>query len=211
MSEVVPTETAVPWRPTADEVARLLRARTKDATGTEVGAWTSDTRPSLSEVEDLIDQAVELMQARTGTDLAEPCASGAHRLAGLLAAMLVELSYFPEQVNSDRSAYPEYKRLYDDGMNALAECIAQSGEGGRTGYGLNYYSVPVIPETTARLLGGVGGWDALLGPWGDVGADHWPEAENPANWRETLQPPREPPLPEDLPVGGLPASGEELR
>jgi hypothetical protein len=40
--------------------------------------------------------------------------------------------------------------------------------------------------------------------------DHWPEPENPANWRQPLQPPREPPLPEDLPVGDEPASGRVL-
>jgi hypothetical protein len=204
--------TTLPWAPTPDEVARLLRARTKDSSGAELGEWTTDTRPTLEEVEGLIDQAVELMAARVGDDeLPDPCAGGAHRLAGLLAAMLVELSYFPEQVNSDRSAYTEYKRLYDDGMNALAECIAQGGDSGKTGLGFNYANVPIIPETTARLLAGVGGWEGMLGPWGDIGPDHWPEPENAGNWRQPLQPPREPPLAEDLPVGELPASGEELR
>ena len=48
-----------------------------------------------------------------------------------------------------------------------------------------------------------------LGPWGDVGTDHWPEPENAANWHLLLQPPREPPEPGDLPVGELPASGED--
>jgi len=50
-----------------------------------------------------------------------------------------------------------------------------------------------------------------LGPWGDVGSDHWPEPENPANWRQPFQPPHEPPQPEDLPVGEQPASGEPWR
>jgi hypothetical protein len=194
------------WTPTPDEVARLLRARTKDANGAELGEWTDETRPTLDEVEGIIEQAIEIVAATTGRLLAEPCASGAHQVAGLLAAMLVELSYFPEQVRNDRSAYAEYKRLYDDGIAKVVECVEAGGGAASGGEGFGYHNLPVIPETTFAVYGGSG---SIYGPWGDVGSDDWPEAENPANWRQTFKPPSEPPEPGDLPVGDLPASGED--
>lgn len=196
------------WRPTSDEVARLLRARTKDSTGSELGEWTTDTRPTLEEVEGLIDEAVGIVASSTGVEIAEPCANGAQRLAALLTAALIELSYFPEQVRADRSAYPEYKRLYDDGMVKLGDCIAAGGGDGSAeiGEGYTYYSLPVVPETTARARGQLSSsWTPWPAPFGDLPGDHWPEAENAENWRLVEQPPREPPLPEDVPVGDAPS------
>ncbi len=70
--------------------------------------------------------------------------------------MLVELSYWPEQVRSDRSAYTEYERLFNAAMTALAECIAAGGGGDVTGEGYTYHSLPVVPETTERFYGGYG-------------------------------------------------------
>ena len=48
-------------------------------------------------------------------------------MIALRAAMFVELSYWPEQVNADRSAYHEYERLYTDGMEALLKSISGGG------------------------------------------------------------------------------------
>jgi hypothetical protein len=51
----------------------------------------------------------------------------------MLVCMLIELSYFPEQVRSDRSAFQGYKDLWDDdtvGFNVFREsAIACGGTG----------------------------------------------------------------------------------
>jgi hypothetical protein len=195
--------------PSASEVARLLRARTKDSTGKEVGDFTDDTRPNWHEVDDLITTAEGDVLAQTGSLLSELAAKSVRALVALRAAMLVELSYFPEQVRSDRSAYVEYKRLYDDDLAALLRSIEEGGaDGGVGGEGYTYHSLPVTPETTYAYYGraptGVGVVGAE-GPWGDLPGDDWPEAENAANWAQAHQPPHDPPLPEDLPVGQLPS------
>jgi hypothetical protein len=80
----------------------------------------------------------------------------------LLAAMLVELSYFPEQVRSDRSAFQYYKDLWDDDVagfkgliDAVAECRGGEVEPDGTGDG----AIPQDPSWSFPIdVGGMVGW-----------------------------------------------------
>lgn len=85
--------------------------------------FTTDTRPTAAEVEDVIQLAVYDVINKLDTDLPESLYGSAQTLNALLAAMLVELSYFPDQVSTNRSAYPEYKRLYDDWIARLIDAL----------------------------------------------------------------------------------------
>ena len=166
--------TQEPTHPNANEVARLLRARTKDLAGKEAADFTDDTRPTWSEVDDLIDTAEGDVLAQTGTLLSEIDTRAARALVTLRAAMLVELSYFPEQVRSDRSAYVEYKRLYDDGLQALLASIAEGGgDGAKGGEGYTYHSLPIESATTATYYA----------TWQEV-----PTPEDPATWADPFDP-----------------------
>jgi len=134
----------VTWPATPDDVAALLRARTQDNTDLEAGAWSVDTRPTLAEVERLLAMATAVVLGQTGDLTQLPCTTAedirtqAATGVALLAAMLVELSYFPEQVNSSRSAYQQYQELFwgtdsRGGMLAMtvqaaAECLAGAVE-----------------------------------------------------------------------------------
>jgi hypothetical protein len=158
--EALDDDDELPFRPEVQDVADLLRARTKDEDSTELGEFTDATRPTADGVERLITRALAEVIARLGGlpeapspfTLEEPFWLAARTLVGLYAAMLVELSYFPEQVRTDRSAYPEYERLFNDGLEQLADAIRGRGPGGT-----NTYSVPIYTELTAS--GGRGGWD----------------------------------------------------
>lgn len=191
------------YTPTPTDVARLLRARTKDANGVELGDWSAETRPTDTEVADLIDQATGPVLAELGRleDPLDPeryadLLPAASFLVALGTACLIEKSYYPEQLNSDRSAYTHYRDEYA----ALHDVLLGGGEdgsgdgggvlpGARNGYGSLW-----LPSASVIFAAGY-----------DV--DYWPEPENPTNWRNLFQPPREPPLPEDVPVGDEPASG----
>jgi hypothetical protein len=125
----------VDWRPALTEVGALVRVRTKSKMGgPPLGTFTEDTRPNGDEVEALISYATASVAARIGLS---PCTdalkSRARGMAALYTAMLIELSYFPEQVGSDRSPYAKYKELYDDGMGALVEAVAENCGGGGDG------------------------------------------------------------------------------
>src|SRR5207244_4319034 len=54
------------WRPALDDVGALIRARTKDVNGNEVGTFNEDTRPTGALVEIIIDAAVADLIARVG-------------------------------------------------------------------------------------------------------------------------------------------------
>ena len=186
----------VAYRPTPTDVARLLRARTQDSHGVEQGDWGDDTRPSAADVDALIDQAMGPVLAFVGPlddELQAPLRPAAFHLVVLGTACLVEKSYFPEQVQSNRSAYPEYKTEYDNLLGRLVGGGDSGGDGGvMPGAGGGYGT---LRTPSAYVVDAYGWW------W-----DHWPEPENPANWAQPFQPPREPPEPEDLPVGDEPAS-----
>ena len=142
--------TISPTRPTVADVSRLIRARTKDDAGSELGVFTADTRPTDAQVADLIVQAEGDVLAITGGTMPADAAEAAKSLISLRSAMLVELSYWPEQVRSDRSAYQEYKLLYDEGLAALLGVLfPDTGGGGTPGPGKVYDwgSVPVTSWT----------------------------------------------------------------
>lgn len=191
-------------RPSVEDVAALLRARTKDAEGREVGTFNDDTRPDAAGVESHIDAAMALLAPRFAVDtLPEAWQPAFTSLVAYRAAMRIEKSYFPEQVRSERSPYEELRQEYVDDLQALTDAMAGAGDDGGWGT-LGHRAHSEATPTFLSVYGG--GW--LPGPPYPSWYDYWPEPENPANWRASpFQPPREPPLPEDVPVGDEPASG----
>lgn len=131
-----------PWvKPTVQDVAAVLRARTKDLTGEELGDFTDDTRPTGTEVERLIDLAYAEVCGYAGTAMAERCAGFARSLVIIRAAWWIEGSYWPEQVRTNRSIYDELRQQFLDGIPALQSCVEGNlpdgdGEGTSLGYGM---------------------------------------------------------------------------
>jgi hypothetical protein len=124
----------VDWAPALVEVAALVRTRTRDDDGNYLGTFTADTSVTAEEVEALAHYATASVATQIGLS---PCSATlkarARGMASLYTAMLIELSYFPEQVGSDRSPYAKYKELFDDGMPALIEAVAENCGGGGGG------------------------------------------------------------------------------
>jgi hypothetical protein len=202
MSTPAPT----PWLPTPEDVAAILRARTKDDTGAELGEWTDATRPTFDEVETLIVVASEFVVASAG-EVADRCEGAAHNATRLHAACLIELSYFPEQIRSERSPYAELRILADQALADLRSCagIGGSSGAGAGGEGFGYHSLPVVSATL----------DAAYG-------DGWRYPEYPATWQRPCFPPSEaepaevlipepPPEPPVDIVVGHPAEGDPER
>lgn len=125
-------------RPTVYEVASLIRARTKVRGGNEAGTFTAQTRPTAGEVEEMIDQALDEIGGKVQPvdqtlEPGQPLGPDSdyerryRRTVAMYAAILIELSYFPEQVKSGMSPVDTYQKLYESRIRAL---IAE-GETGR--------------------------------------------------------------------------------
>lgn len=133
-------------RPTVTDVANLLRARTKVRGGAESGTFSENTRPTADQVDGLIDEAVDdvlgkvksvnAFKAMEPTPSEEEAEGYERRVRGaikLYAAILVETSYFPEQVRQEQSAATLYKDLFGSRIKALiaeGETGEAQGEGG---------------------------------------------------------------------------------
>jgi hypothetical protein len=113
------------WYPSLEDVAALLRARTKTRMGGEVGMFTADTRPTDIEVRRLMSFAAVDMAPCIGDPDTLPVKyhEPLSLVVAMKTAMLIELSYFPEQVAQDRSAYAEYETMHTYMKEALCSSI----------------------------------------------------------------------------------------
>lgn len=127
-------EADVPWTPSVEQVAALIRARTKIPGGGEAGTFTEQTRPTREEVETIIVQAVDHVSAAIGGD---PCndrlEESARASAALLAAILIETSYWPEQAEARGSSAARLESLFNARLKSLTAAVAEECGGQGTG------------------------------------------------------------------------------
>ena len=116
---------------TPDDVAALLTARTKDAAGRELGRWTDDTRPTAAQVQTRIDIARSLVDG----PIPDACREKAEAVVALLAAMLTEAAFWPEQTTSPQSTYARLEEIYQQARGGLDECVMAASANGA--YDLN--------------------------------------------------------------------------
>jgi hypothetical protein len=150
-------------KPTSDDVAVLLRARTKDLDGVEVGVFNAYTRPTDVEVARIIDLAYAEVTGRVGVYIGSACATSAKALVVIRAAAWTELSFWPEQVRSDRSVYAELAEQWTTGLENVIACVQgdvpDAGGETKAGYRFGvldvhgwtaspYYGAPEVPPPT---------------------------------------------------------------
>lgn len=139
--------------PDVSDVGAFLRARTRTKYGTEAGTFTLDTRPTRGQVLALIGLAQSHVAGILGFGtLSDGLARMSRTAVALRAAMLVELSYFPEQVQSGRSPYEHLRDLYESEVERLKVAASDDdlddGIGATADARLPRYSVPHHRMTT---------------------------------------------------------------
>jgi hypothetical protein len=130
------------YLPSRLDVARLLRARTRDSNGMEVGIFNAATRPTGAEVDGIIQQSASLVCAKIGVDLPQATHEQAANVIALHAAMMIEMAYWPESTSSTDSSYQRLLELYDRSLQDLQAAVV--GAGG-TGGGHTLASMKVGP------------------------------------------------------------------
>lgn len=128
---VTPEELA--FEPNVVDVAKLLRARTENSAGVQQGTFTATTRPQFQDVAAIIDFATRFVVSAVDSDIPEESFPSASAVIALYSAMIIELSYFPEQVNTPRSPYEQYKALFDQELQVLLTSVARERAEEETG------------------------------------------------------------------------------
>lgn len=147
------------YKPSVATVGAWIRARTKTRGGAEAGTFNpaaaadkDRTRPTAEQVQLLIDDQFPTFSAIFGDvpdapgDNPDAYRQAVAKLAALGVALEIELEYFPEQVATGRSPYPQLLELYDrryGGMlsvlgldkDSSGEIDAGGVEGGFPSYG----------------------------------------------------------------------------
>lgn len=143
------------YTPTVQDLANLLRARTRDANGNLVGNFVDDvTTPGATDASGLIQQAADDVGESIGQDIDPSFWPGANRLVLYLAAANVELSYFPEQAAANNSMYDKLMARYNAKLKDLQEDIAEFME-------------EQVEDTQSQYAPPSGGFPEALG-WGTV-------------------------------------------
>lgn len=136
-------------------IGAMLRSRTVDQYGAEQGTFNTDTRPTAAQVTSLGTPIVTSVVGLFSTCTSIPEAV-VQRLATLKICMQIELTYFPEQVTSGRSAYPAMKDLFDDEYASSRETFCpNAGDGQPGGEGGVFIGRPV---QYTDGYGGPGNW-----------------------------------------------------
>lgn len=133
------------WSPAVREVASLMRARTKDSSSNEVGTFNQQTRPTAEQVEEEIENQAGFIAAIVGfAPLDANVRTAAKNLTKLRAAMALESSFFPEQIDNGHSPYRAWQDQYKFDFNALKKIIDPDDSGGTatTDAGLPSYRFP---------------------------------------------------------------------
>jgi hypothetical protein len=135
------------YTPQISDVGALIRSRTRNDQGAEIGTFDATTRPTNTEASSLIQDAINEAYPVFGEDIPDAPGSdpdalrkAAARIVALRAAALVEQSYFPEQISLGRSAYPQLQQSFNDGLKRLGTAISEVGAGDAPGTGDDYTS-----------------------------------------------------------------------
>lgn len=163
------------YTPSLEDVGSILPSRTRAKGGRELGTFTNPssegaddgTRPTADQVGKLVTASLAEVQDAIGTqdppEAVWPAVSG---LVALFTAMQVELTYFPEQVGSNKSPYNEYKALYDERLPRLVKAVERA-EAGDTGPSSDILPSGNFPDQSGRVI------DRRAGSLGSQGDPPW--------------------------------------
>ena len=107
--------------PTVEDVAILVRTRTYTEGVVEHADFTDDTRPPADEVQRLIDQATPTVLMQLRPTFPPSVYGDIGHLISLYTAILIEGSFFREQINESQVAL--YRDLFTTGLAGLNESI----------------------------------------------------------------------------------------
>lgn len=120
---------AAPWTPSLSDIGLLILSRTRDKYGNLAGTFTAETEPTEEQAVRIAQKAAVDMADAMGDDIPEKLWDDAAEVVAKKAAMIIELSYYSDQVNTDRSIYPQLEKEYELQLANLQRAITLFKEG----------------------------------------------------------------------------------
>lgn len=131
------------FSPSVEDVAALVPSRAKGQYG-RITTFDSTTQPTGTQVQAIIDRALRSVYGRIGTPV--PALNDmATDIVAMRAAMLVELTFFGDQIKSDRSPFAALQELYEEALTDYFAARGQLGPDQTPGTAddqIPYYSSP---------------------------------------------------------------------
>lgn len=115
--------------PTLDQVAALERTRTVDENGNDQPTFTASTHPTATEAMNIIAQATQAILTRLPVSIPEVLYGRVTHAIALYAAVLIEGSYFREQIS--QGSVSLYMGLMDTLLQTLSEVAGGQRQGRR--------------------------------------------------------------------------------
>lgn len=116
--------------PNIRQVALHIRSRTITRNTNEFrGTFTHETRPTADEAAEAVEIARDDVLTDVGKlpdGLQAEAYAAVRSLIALRAAMIIERSYYPEQVGTDKSPYPALRDDYNDRLPRVIEAVAEA-------------------------------------------------------------------------------------
>lgn len=150
------------FTPTTAEVAAHMRARLKDDNGNYNDDFTAETRPTKATIESWLPWGARRIASHIGTTICEgkdaerqaELYADAKDAAALRIAIRAERSFFPEQLQSERSPYKAMVDELVDEVKTLIESVAEHCGGGG---GESVGGPGPLPSSSFPAPSGVGG------------------------------------------------------
>lgn len=146
-----PLGSSVTYLPATTDVAALLWNRTRDSNGNYPGDFTALTQPTDDDVNAVIVKAAGHVAQKIGDTVPAKLEQAAAETVALRAAMLVELSFFGDQISVSRGPYQELAKLYEAALQDLYDAKRMLGPDLEAGTaddtsvaGLPVYSFPSL-------------------------------------------------------------------
>lgn len=119
-------------KPSLADVAALIHARTKNQYDKLEGTFTTETRPTATQVTALIDRSAQVVslelgvpQSRMGSLLDQ-----AKAVVAVRTAWQIEVSFFPNQVESGDSSAANLREMYESDLALLGIAARDNQAGG---------------------------------------------------------------------------------
>lgn len=141
------------YTPSVDEIGKRLYARTLTTTGRREGTFSDQTTPTATAVRELIEDAVQTVNAAVGEELDNMYWPMAKTAVIAYTCMSIEASYYPESTDAADSAYKAFRDRFAQQVGYINDALNQKRPNER-----RILSIPM-----GTMTGPAGG--GRLDPW----------------------------------------------